>query len=76
MPELSTSWTLLKRTNTTNYNFIVITHATEVSPNVNMAYYHKSQFTSRAFTICTAYDTLCPQTLNSDKEKLPINAMI
>ncbi len=31
----------------------------------------KSQFASRGLTICTAYDTLCPETLNSNDKKSP-----
>ncbi len=36
---------------------------------VYIAQYHK--FASRGFTVCTVYNTLCPQTLDTNKEKLP-----
>ncbi len=41
---------------------------------IYIAQYHKSQFASRGFTICPAYNTLCPWSLDSDEEKLPLPA--
>ncbi len=34
----------------------------------SISQYHKSQFASKGFTICSAQDTLGPQTLETDKE--------
>lgn len=33
------------------------------------AQYHKSQIAFRGFTVCTADDALCPQSLESDQDK-------
>lgn len=38
---------------------------------IYIAEYHRSQIASRGFTISTAYDTICSQTLESDEENLP-----